>query len=72
MQRQPVISVAITSIGYDADTYRLEVEMHDGHVVEYAGVPYALYKSLMLADSRIAFIREHLDGHFASHEVATR
>jgi hypothetical protein len=52
MERKPVESSQITSVGYDAKTKTLEVEFKaDGSVYRYALVPAVMYKSLMEAKS---------------------
>jgi hypothetical protein len=49
MQRQPVESEAVNSIGYEKTI--LEVEFHDGRVYRYFPVPEAVYRDLMNAES---------------------
>ena len=49
MQRVPVVSEAVRSIGYDGGT--LEVEFADGDVYRYFEVPEAVYGELMLSES---------------------
>ena len=72
MNRQPVVSVAISSIGYDPDTRHLEIEMRDGHFVAFAEVPAELHRALMLAESRIAFVHERIEGRYPSCEPAAQ
>ena len=50
MNRIPVSSSNITSVGYDPATQLLEVEfLHDG-IHRYLGVPSSIYDVLMAAD----------------------
>lgn len=51
MQRQPVTSSNLASIGYDAENEILEVEFNHGGVYQYFGVPENVYEELMNADS---------------------
>lgn len=51
MQREPVDSEAIRSIGYDIDRRVLEVEFHGGAVYRYFDVPDEVYVELMQAAS---------------------
>ena len=52
MDRQQVSSSSIRSVGYDPQTQTLELEFHNGGVYRYANVPEAVYRGLMLADSK--------------------
>ncbi len=72
MHRRPVISVAITSIGYDPVSRRLEIELHDGRVLEYSCVSEVVYDALLEAESRIEFVHNKLDGRFPMREIASR
>ena len=49
VQRVPVVSEAVRSIGYEGST--LEVEFADGDVYRYFEVPEAVYGEMMLAES---------------------
>ena len=50
MNRIPVSSSNITSVGYDPATQSLEVKfIHDG-IYRYLGVPRSIYDALMAAD----------------------
>jgi hypothetical protein len=51
MQRIPVSSSNITSIGYAEDSKILEIEFHNGGVYQYFNVPKSVYEELMSADS---------------------
>ena len=51
MERQPVISSNIKSVGYDEDTETLEVEFKKGALYQYDSVPAEVHQSLMSAPS---------------------
>ena len=51
MNRTPVSSSNIASIGYDSGTQTLEVEFHNGSVYQYRNVPSGIYQGLMSAPS---------------------
>ena len=51
MERTPVSSSNIVSIGYDGDSSTLEIEFKDGSVYQYFGVPGDVYDALMSAPS---------------------
>lgn len=52
MERTPVSSSNISSIGYDVDSQILEIEFHGGSVYSYSGVPLSEYEGIMNADSK--------------------
>jgi hypothetical protein len=59
MERKPVKSSAIKSIGHDAEKNILEVEFHSGQVYQYHG---------FTADHIAEFQRqESIGGHFGKH-----
>lgn len=51
MNRTPVESSNVVSIGYDPNSMTLEVEFKDGAVYQYFDVPEAIYQELMQASS---------------------
>ena len=52
MERLPVTSTDINSVGYDIDSQVLEVEFHKGGTYQYFGVPQNIYDDLMASDSK--------------------
>ena len=52
MDRTPVSSSAIASIGYDPDAQMLEVEFLHGGVYQYMNVPQSVYDEFMGASSK--------------------
>jgi hypothetical protein len=52
MNREPVQSSALSSIGYDAETETLEVEFTSGSVYRYLHVPSVVAAELRNAESR--------------------
>lgn len=51
MNRTPVSSSNLASIGYDAPQRVLEIEFLTGSVYQYFNVPQDIYDGLMAADS---------------------
>lgn len=51
MERQPVVSSAIASVGYETSSETLEVEFVDGDTYQYSGVPEQVYLDLINAGS---------------------
>lgn len=52
MNRLPVKSGNLKSMGYDPINLILEVEFHDGGVYQYYDVPPDMFKGLDLAESK--------------------
>lgn len=51
MNRTPVSSSSVASVGYDAKNLTLEVEFNDGAVYLYFDVPETMYQELVQASS---------------------
>ena len=56
MQRAPVTSTNIRSIGYDSQSATLEVEFTSGDIYQYFDVPEHLYNGLLQAASPGQFL----------------
>lgn len=65
MERQPVSSSTIVSIGYDHTTAVLEVEFLKTGVYQFFNVPAATFESLMTSSSHGKFFNANIKGHFA-------
>ena len=52
MNREPVASGSIASIGYDEPSQTLEVEFTNGAVYQYYNVPQPVFEQLMQAPSK--------------------
>lgn len=62
MQRVPVSSSTIVSVGFDAATSTLEVEFVSGQTYQYFDVPEAVYQSLLSAASPGTYLAQHIKG----------
>jgi hypothetical protein len=60
MERQPVTSRMLASMGYDEASATLEVEFMEGGVYQYFGVPSQVHAGLMAADSHGAYFDAHV------------
>ena len=69
MQRVPVESRALKSIGYDSDARTLELEFSSGSLYQYFEVPEFTYRALMHAKSKGHFFQTSIDGKFKFEEV---
>lgn len=52
MEREPVESSNLASVGYDGHSETLEVEFRNGLIYQYFNVPQGIYDELMAAASR--------------------
>lgn len=56
MERTPVQSSSVSSVGYDRDSSTLETEFLNGSVYQYFGVPESIFDGLMNAPSKGTFL----------------
>lgn len=64
MNRTPVTSSNVASIGFDDSSLTLEVEFNDGSVYQYFDVPEALYQEFMNASSKGKFLHDNIRHSF--------
>lgn len=70
MQRNPVTSSNIESIGYDEPSSTLEIAFHNGRIYQYFDVPAHIYDGLMGAtDSHGRFFNSHVKGCYRYAQV---
>jgi hypothetical protein len=70
MDRQPVESSLIRSVGYDLDNSILEVEfVESGRVYEYFDIPLSVYTELMEAESKGTYFNESIRDLYSYQEV---
>lgn len=60
MNRDPVASSNIASIGYDEPSQTLEVEFMNGTIYQYYNVGVALYEQLMQAPSKGVYLNTYI------------
>lgn len=69
MERTPVDSSAVKSVGYDDSRQALELEYVDGDVYQYFDVPETLYRALLDAPSIGQFVNTEIKGRFVYQMV---
>jgi hypothetical protein len=69
MQRKPVSSSNIASIGYEPATEVLEVEFLDNSVYQYFNVPNFVYEALMAAPSHGVYLNENIKGQYQYERI---
>ena len=60
IERTPVRSSALRSVGYDREQQTLEIEFTNGAAYQYFGVPAEVYRELMAAESHGRYFHQHV------------
>ena len=60
MERTPVSSSNLKSVGYDPKTSTLEVEFLNSGLYSYSNVPQSVYDGLMSASSHGSYFNTHV------------
>ncbi len=69
MERQPVDSSLIRSVGYDLLASTLEIEFVDpGRLYEFFDVPFSVYSELMEAESKGSYFNDFIKDLYAHRE----
>lgn len=69
MERKPVISSNINSIGYDEQSSILEVEFNSGRIYQYFNVPKVIYIALMSASSHGTYFNQNVRTSFSYKRI---
>jgi hypothetical protein len=69
MERKPVTSSNIASIGYDENTSTLEIEFLNNSIYQYFDVPQQIYQGLIQADSHGQFLAQNIKGVYRYSKV---
>jgi len=69
MDREPVESSNIESIGYDVGSRILEVEFKNGGIYQYKGILQEVYKELMEADSFGSYLHQVIKKVYACERI---
>jgi hypothetical protein len=70
MQRVPVQSTDLKSVGYDLTSQILEVEFLSGdHVYHYSGVPHSIYSGLINAPSKGTYLNTYVKGKYPYRQI---
>ena len=60
MERIPVQSSDLASVGYDTNNMTLEIEFHSSGIYQYFGVPPEIHEGLLNAGSKGRFFNQHI------------
>ncbi len=69
MQRDPVASTNVASIGYDEPSQTLEVEFNHGGIYQYYNVNQTIYDEFLRAGSKGQFLNAHIKNAFPYSRV---
>jgi hypothetical protein len=69
VNRTPVISSNVASVGYDPNTMTLEVEFTNGSVYQYFDVPELEYQSLMTAESLGKYLNHNIKSNYRYAQI---
>ncbi|MEV7776764.1 KTSC domain-containing protein [Kitasatospora sp. NPDC088351] len=70
MNRTPVDSSLLLSVGYDRSARALELEFTGGHVYTYADVPARVHRELMAAESHGRYFNRAIRGRYVYRRVS--
>ena len=69
MNRTPVTSSNVASVGYDPGTMTLEVEFTNGSVYQYFDVPEAVYRELRGATSVGTYLNQSIKNSYRYAQI---
>ena len=69
MERIPVDSSNINSVGYDPQSETLEIEFHSGGIYQYSGVPEHVYEQMIEASSKGQFFHAYIRDQYPYSRV---
>lgn len=64
MERAPVSSSMMQSVGYDSNSQTLEIEFNSGSVYDYLGVPQGEFDAMMNSDSQGKYFNANIRGRY--------
>ncbi len=64
MERKPVDSSNISSIGYDENSNTLEIEFRSGAIYQYFDVPLNVFEGLRDAESKGQYFAQNVKGYY--------
>jgi len=69
LERQPVKSRILRTLGYDESTKILEIEFQTGLVYQYAGVPLKVYRELIRSDEIGKYFTDKVRNRFRTKQI---
>jgi hypothetical protein len=69
MHRSSVSSSNIRSVGYEPDSFTLEIEFNDGSTYQYYGVPEVEFDAFMNSSSKGRYFNAYIKGRYDTSRV---
>jgi hypothetical protein len=69
LERQPVKSRILRSLGYDESTKILEIEFQTGLLYQYAGVPIKVYRELIRSEEIGKYFTDKVRNRFRTKQI---
>ena len=69
MERKKVNSSNIRTVGYDASSQTLEIELSDGTIWEYSRVPSEVHRRFMAAPTMISYYRDNIEEDYSRRRI---
>ena len=69
LERQPVKSRILRSVGYDESSKILEIEFQTGLIYQYAGVPPKVYRELIRSDEVGKYFIDKVRNRFRTKQM---
>jgi len=71
LERQPVKSRILRSVGYDDTTKTMEIEFQSGLVYQFSGVPSKIHMELIRSDPIGKYFSDKVRNRFQAKQVAS-
>ena len=72
IERKPITSSDLASVGYDERARVLEIEFHSGGIYRYLDVPKEIFDALLAAESKGRFFAARIRNQFRFQMVKPR
>jgi hypothetical protein len=69
MNRVPVSSSNLSSVGYDESKQVLEIEFNGGRVYQYFDVPKRIHEELMNANSHGKYFHRNIEDNYSYDQI---
>jgi hypothetical protein len=70
LERLPVKSCILRSVGYDDAMKNMEIEFHSGLIFQYSGVPSKVYSDLISSNAVGKYFSEKVRNRFRAKQIA--
>ncbi|NTV46696.1 MAG: KTSC domain-containing protein [Chlorobiales bacterium] len=70
MDRTPISSSNLRSVGYDQNQKILEVEFDSGSVYQYYSIPESVYSELMSASSHGKYFSRYIRNNYSYRQIS--